>query len=231
MDPSLSSAGPAVLQDVSVSSGGLKGGLGGVVPPDPGLAVLLFQFQNPEFLLPALLAVPQLLTLVHAQTRGPHHLQVFVAPQRGLPRVPEARHRTARLAQEPRESSSSRAGPGQARGGGGVTVVLQVVRGVETMVGDDVKAIPGQNQAVGVLVAGAGVEASVGQVQALNQQPSLQGQEPVFRVLRKLRDEMFRRSISAQSLKSNKIFSTFHTNSGKFTVQGWSHQVSEAPPT
>lgn len=92
-------------------------------------------------------------------------------------------------------------------------MVLQVVRGAETVVGDDVEAVPGQNQTVGVLVAGAGVEAGVGRVQALNQQPSAQGQEPVFSVLRKLGDE--RRSggsclllsILSQTLKSNKTFS------------------------
>lgn len=149
--------------------GELKGGLGGVVPPDPGLAVLLFQFQSPELVLPALLAVPQLLALVHAQAAAPRHLQVFVAPHR----VPETRHGT---------------GPGRTQGGGVVAVVLQVAGREQAVAGHHVEAVPGQNQAVGVLVAGAAVETCVARLQALNQQPSLEEEDPILIAL-ELRDE------------------------------------------
>lgn len=44
---------------------------------------------------------------------------------------------------------------------------------VETAFGDDMEAVPGQDLAVGVVVAGADVEANVWQLQTLNQQPPL----------------------------------------------------------
>ena len=49
---------------------------------------------------------------------------------------------------------------------------LLVAGWVEAVVGDDVNAVSDQDLGVGVLLAGAGVEACVSQLQALNQQPS-----------------------------------------------------------
>lgn len=46
-----------------------------------------------------------------------------------------------------------------------------VRRAAQAAAGDDVDAVAGQHLAVGVLVAGAGVEARVGRLQALDQQP------------------------------------------------------------
>lgn len=52
-------------------------------------------------------------------------------------------------------------------------VVLLVAGCVHAAVGDDVKAVPDQDLVVGVLAAGAGVDACIGQLQALNQQTPL----------------------------------------------------------
>ena len=81
----------------SLSCSRLERKLRGVVPPHPSFPALLFQLQSAELLLPALLSVPQLLTvLVHAQTVGPHRVQVLVAPVLRQPRVPESRQRRRR---------------------------------------------------------------------------------------------------------------------------------------
>lgn len=60
---------------------------------------------------------------------------------------------------------------------------------VEAVVGDDVNAVSGQNLAVGVLLAGAGVEACVRQLQALNQQPSLHVEGVAVVTPRELKDK------------------------------------------
>lgn len=53
---------------------------------------------------------------------------------------------------------------------------------VQAAVGNDVKAVPSQNPAVGVLVSGAGVETGISQVQVLEEQTCLQVEEaPVAR--------------------------------------------------
>lgn len=156
---------------VCVFSRGLEGNLGRVVSPHPSFPALLLQLQRAELLLPALLAVPQLLAvLVRAQTVGPHHVQVFVAPQRELlrmqPRVPGIRQwmGSAQLAEEPGLADL----PDARR----VVGVLLVVVWDEAVSGNNVNAVSGQDLDVGVLLAGAGVQACVGQLQALNQQPS-----------------------------------------------------------
>lgn len=184
----------SVVHYQSVFSRWLEGNLRRVVPPHPGFPALLFQLQRAQFLLPAFLAVPQLLTvLVHAQTVGPHHGQVFVALQRELlrmleqPRVPVSRQgrrwmRGPWLPQKPSDHYPGRPGPPVVW-----TVVLQVAGWVEAVVGDDVNAVSGQDLAVGVLVAGAGVEACVSQLQALNQQPPLHVEGAVVIALRELR--------------------------------------------
>lgn len=66
-------------------------------------------------------------------------------------------------------------------------VVLLVAGWMEAVVGDDVNAVSGQDLAVGVLVAGAGVDACVSQLQALNQQPSLHVDGAGVTALRELR--------------------------------------------
>lgn len=66
-------------------------------------------------------------------------------------------------------------------------VVLLVAGWVEAVVGDNVKTVSGQDLAVGVLLAAAGVEACVGQLQALNQQPSLHVDGARVITLRELR--------------------------------------------
>lgn len=159
---------------VSESSSWLEGNLGGVVPPHPGFPALLLQLQGAKFLLPTFLAVPQLLAVVvHTHAVGPHHVQVFVALHRQLlrrqPWVPVSRQlrlRRSGLAEEPCYHGSGRDHP---------PVVRDELEagGVEAVVGDDVKAVSGQHLAVGVLVAGAGVEACIGLLQPLNQQPPL----------------------------------------------------------
>lgn len=68
----------------------------------------------------------------------------------------------------------------------GVVRVLLVAGWMETVVGDDVDAVSGQDLTVGVLVAGAGVDACVCQLQALNQQPSLHVKGAVVIALREL---------------------------------------------
>ncbi|CAG5977226.1 unnamed protein product [Menidia menidia] len=60
--------------------GGASGAPGGVVPPDPGLAVLLLEFEGAQLLLAAFLAQPELLAvLVGAQVVAPARRRVFVA--------------------------------------------------------------------------------------------------------------------------------------------------------
>lgn len=173
----------------------LEGHLRGVVPPHPGFPALLLQLQRAELLLPALLAVPQLLAvLVHAQSVGPHHVQVLVAPHGELlvqPRVPVCRQRRwrmrgPRLAEEP---CAAAAAPGWAGLPVAGAVVLLVAVWVEAVVGDDVHAVPGQDLAVGVLEAGAGVEARVSQLQALDQQPAPHVEGAVAIALRELAKE------------------------------------------
>lgn len=56
------------------------------------------------------------------------------------------------------------------------------------MVGDDVNAVSGQDLAVGVLMAAAGVDACVSQLQALNQQTTLHVERAVVIAVRKLRE-------------------------------------------
>lgn len=185
---------------VSVFSGRLEGNLRRVVPPHPGFPALLFQLQSAEFLLPAFLAVPQLLTvLVHAQTVGPHHVQVFVAPQRkllrmlGQPRVPLSRQRWwwmrgPRLAEKPGNPCPGLVDLPEDHGARLVRAVALLVAGwVEAVVGDNVNTVLGQDLDVGVLVAGARVEANVSQLQALNQQPPLHVEEAVLIAPRDLR--------------------------------------------
>lgn len=65
-------------------------------------------------------------------------------------------------------------------------VVLLVEGWVQAVVGDDVNAVSGKDMAVGVLVAGTGVDAHISQLQALNQQTSLHLEETVV-ALRELR--------------------------------------------
>lgn len=67
----------------------------------------------------------------------------------------------------------------------GVVRDLRVAGRVEAVVGDDVDAVSGQDLTVGVLVAGAGVDARVGQLQALNQQSSLHVDGAVIVVARR----------------------------------------------
>ena len=66
-------------------------------------------------------------------------------------------------------------------------VALLVAGWMEAVVGDDVDAVSGQDLTVGVLVAGAGVDACVGQLQALNQQPSLHVEGTAVVALREVR--------------------------------------------
>jgi len=188
----------------SVSSRGLEGDLRGVVPPHPGFPALLLQLQSAQFLLPAFLAIPQLLAvLVHAHAVAPHHVQVLVALQRkllrilGQPRVPVARQRSCwmrgpRLAQKPGAPCSDRAGlPQVAR-----AVELRIAGREETVVGDDVNVVPSQNLPVGVLVADAGVEAGVGRLRALKQQPPLLVEEAVVALRRQRRRGRFKQAKS-----------------------------------
>lgn len=57
------------------------------------------------------------------------------------------------------------------------------------MVGDDVQVVSGQDLGVGVLLAGAGVQALIALIQALDQQPSLHEEGTIIVTLRKLRAE------------------------------------------
>lgn len=110
-----------------------------VVPPHSGFPDLLFQLQSAELLLPALLAVPQLLAvLVHVHARP-----LFEAAARKLPQVqpglPVTRQRRRNVGLV-----------------GKNLVLLEVVAWVQKVSGDDVHAVTGQGSAEGVLVAGAG---------------------------------------------------------------------------
>lgn len=151
-------------QTVSVSPrvlwGALDRPLRRVVPPDAGFPALLFEFQRAELLLPALLAVPQLLAvLVHAQAGGRHRVLVLVAPlRRSLqPAVPVTGKRRVLRAWVAEEAGRT--------GGTRLLIELRVVGAeavlgasrVEAVVGDDVEAVAGQDLPVRVLVAGAGI--------------------------------------------------------------------------
>ncbi len=96
--------------------------------------------------------------------------------------------RGSRLAEKPSNSSWANL-PNDYRPRVVRAVVLLVAGWVEAVVGDNVNTISGQDLAVGVLVAGAGVESCVSQLQALNQQPPLHVKGAVVVVLRKLRAE------------------------------------------
>lgn len=167
-------------QTVSVSPrvlwGALDRPLRRVVPPDAGFPALLFELQRAELLLPALLAVPQLLAvLVHAQSGGRHRVLVLVAPlRRSLqPAVPVTGKRRVLRAQVAEEAGRT--------GGTRLLIEMRVVGvegvlgpgRVEAVVGNDVEAVAGQDLPVRVLMAGAGIEARVGPLQALDQQPPL----------------------------------------------------------
>lgn len=111
-----------------------------VVPPHSSFPDLLFQLQSPELLLSALLAVPKLLAvLVQLLAAGAH--PVFEAPHRKLlrlqPGLPVTRSRNIGLAEKN-------------------MVLLEVEAWVQSLTGDDVKAVSGQGSAEGVFVAGAG---------------------------------------------------------------------------
>lgn len=131
--------------------GALDRSLWRVVPPDAGFPALLFELQRAELLLPALLAVPQLLAvLVHAQAGGRHRVLVLVAPlRRSLqPAVPVTGERRVLRAQVAEEAGRT--------GGTRLLVELWVVGAeavlgagrVEAVVGDDVEAVAGQHLAV-----------------------------------------------------------------------------------
>lgn len=76
--------------------------------------------------------------------------------------------RGSRLAKKPRNTSCANL-PKDYRPRVVRVVVLLVAGWVEAVVGDNVNTVSGQDLAVGVLVAGAGVEACVSQLQVLNQ--------------------------------------------------------------
>lgn len=155
------------------------------MPPHSGFPALLFQLQCAQFLLPAFLFVPQLLAvLVHAQTVGAHHVQVFVAPQRKLlrmlrqPRVPVSRlEGRGWIGQGPPAEKPGSSDPSRARVPQGDVmvwaVVLMVAGLVEAVIGDNVKMVSDQDLAVGVLQAGARVDTRVRELQALDQQTVL----------------------------------------------------------
>lgn len=65
-------------------------------------------------------------------------------------------------------------------------VDLLVAGWVQAVTGDDVNTVSGQDLTVGVLVAGAGVEAGVRQFKALNQQPTLHVEGAVVIAVRDL---------------------------------------------
>lgn len=95
-----------------------------------------------ELLLPALLAVPQLLAvLVQVLAAGAH--PVFEAPHRKLlrlqPGLPVARQRSGNVTLAEKNM-----------------VLVEVEAWVQSITGDDVKAVTGQGLAEGVFVAGAG---------------------------------------------------------------------------
>ncbi len=66
-------------------------------------------------------------------------------------------------------------------------MVLLVAGWVEAVVGDNVNTVSGEDLAVGVLMAGAGVEACVSQPQVLNQQTPFHVEGASVIILRELR--------------------------------------------
>lgn len=97
-----------------------------------------------ELLLSALLAVPQLLAvLVQVLAAGAH--SVFEAPHRKLlslqPGLPVTRQRSRNLSLAEKNM---------------VLLEVEVEAWVQSITGDDVKAVTGQGLAEGVFVAGAG---------------------------------------------------------------------------
>lgn len=113
---------------------------GRVVPPHPSSSDLLFLLQSAELLLSALLALPQLLAVLVHVLAGAQ--PVFEAAGRKLRRQPGL------------------PGGRQRRGDGGLAeenlALLEAVAWLQSVAGDDVKAVPGQGLAEGALVAGAG---------------------------------------------------------------------------
>lgn len=160
------------------------GNLWRVVSPHPRFPALLFHLQSAEFLLSALLAVPELLAVVvHAKTVGPHQVQVFVGPQWELrmlrqPGVPVSRQRRCWLVGAPHLAL----GPGSS--GRCARPASGVMDWVEAVVGDDVDAVSGQDLSVGVIMAGAGVDAGVGELQTLKQQTPLHVEGASITILR-----------------------------------------------